>query len=284
MVPEFTVTIRPVVDRPELIRRTHFKQGEFTLRGLTRNKYKIVITAPQLVGVKLDVDFGNQRTDYRIAILHHPRSGPNPMAEEPGYAISPKAVQQKIPEAARDAYERGVDLHRAGYLEEALVQYGQALRFYPNYIQVLGDLGTIYLLYNRPDSALAYLRRAMEVDGSNSAIRLNIALALMIRGDYGEAQNFLEGVLRAEPGNSLPVYYMARLQYLQRRYGVAEKTLRRALAENSALLDGWLLLVDIGLEQKDYVTVREGLMHLREAMNNGMFSKFVDEQLSMLGS
>jgi tetratricopeptide (TPR) repeat protein len=284
MVPEFTVTIRPVVDRPELIRRKHFKQGEFTLQGLTRDKYKIVITAPQLVGVKLDVDFGNQRTDYRIAILHHPRSGPNPMAEEPGYAISPKAMQQKIPEQARGAYERGVDLHRAGYLEEALVQYGQALRFYPNYIQVLGDLGTIYLLYNRPDSALAYLRRALEIDGANSAVRLNIALALMIRGDYGESENLLEGVLRADPGNSLPLYYMARLQYLQRKYGVAEQTLRRALEENSALLDGWLLLVDIGLEQKDYVAVREGLMHLREAMNNGMFSKFVDEQLSMLGS
>jgi tetratricopeptide (TPR) repeat protein len=284
MVPEFTVTIRPVADRPELIRRKHFKQGEFTLQALTRDKYKIVITAPQLVGVKLDVDFGKQTTDYRIAILHHPRSGPNPMAEEPGYAISPKAMQQKIPEAARDAYELGVSLHRAGYLEEALVKYGQALRLYPNYIQVLGDLGTIYLLYNRPDSALAYLRRAIEVDGSNSAVRLNIALALMIRGDYGEAQNLLEGVLRAEPGNSLPIYYMARLQYLQRKYGVAEQTLRRALEENSALLDGWLLLVDIGLEQKDYATVREGLMHLREAMNNGMFSKFVDEQLSMLGS
>ena len=94
MVPEFTVTIRPVVDHPELIRRKHFKQGEFTLPGLTREKYKILITAPQLVGVKLDVDFGTQPTvtDYRIAILHHPRSGPNPMAEEPGYAISPKAI------------------------------------------------------------------------------------------------------------------------------------------------------------------------------------------------
>ena len=77
---------------------------------------------------------------------------------------------------------------------------------------------------------------------------------------------------------------MARLQFLQRRYGVAEKTLRRALAENSALLDGWLLLVDIALEQKDHTMAREALMHLREAMNNGMFSKFVDEQLAMLGS
>lgn len=190
MVPEFTVTVRPVAAHPELIRRKHFKNGEFTLQNLTREKYKITITAPQLVGVKLDVDFGTQPmpTDYRIAILHHPRSGANPMAEEPGYAISQKAMQQKIPEAARNAYERGVDLHREGHLEEALVQYGQALRFYPNYIQVLGDLGTIYLLYNRPDSALAYLRRALEVDGSNTAIRLNVALALMLRGDYGEAQ------------------------------------------------------------------------------------------------
>jgi tetratricopeptide (TPR) repeat protein len=285
MVPEFTVTVRPIVDHPELIRRKHFKDGEFTLKGLTRDKYKILITAPELVGVKLDVDFGTQPTvtDYRIAILHHPRSGPNPMADEPGYAISPKAMQQKIPDAARDAYERGIDLHRGGFLEEALVQYGQALRLYPNYIQVLGDLGTIYLLYNRPDSALAYLRRALEIDGSNAAIRLNIAVALMIRGDYREAAGFLEDVLRAEPTNALPVYYMARLQYLQQRYGVAEQTLRRALKENSALLDGWLLLVDIALQQKDYVTAREGLMHLRDAMNNGMFSKFVDEQLSMIG-
>jgi tetratricopeptide (TPR) repeat protein len=286
MVPEFTVTIRPVVNHPELIRRKHFKNGEFTLEGLTREKYKIIITAPQLVGVKLDLNFGMEPgvTDYRIAILHHPRSGPNPMAEEPGYAISPKAMQQKIPEAARDAYERGVDLHREGFLEEALVQYGQALRFYPNYIQVLGDLGTIYLLFNRPDSALAYLRRGLEIDGSNTAIRLNIALALMQRGDYGEAQGFLEDVLRAEPGSSVPLYYMARLQYLQRRYRVAEQTLRRALVENSALLDGWLLLVDIALEQKDHAMAREGLMHLRDAMNNGKFSKFVDEQLAMLGS
>jgi Flp pilus assembly protein TadD len=286
MVPEFTVTIRPVTDRPELIRRRHFKNGEFTLQGLTHKRYKIIVTAPLLVGVKLDVDFGSQVTvtDHRIAILHHPRSGPNLITEEPGYAISKKAMQQKIPDAARNAYQRGVELHRAGRLEEALVEYGQALRFYPNYIQVLGDLGTIYLLYNRPDSALAYLRRGLEVDGSNTAIRLNVAVALMVRGDYPEAMNNLEDVVRSEPGNSLPIYYTAKVQYLQRKYGVAEQTLRRALEENSALLDGWLLLVDIALEQKDYVTAREGLMHLREAMNNRMFSRFVDEQLSLLGS
>jgi Flp pilus assembly protein TadD len=285
MVPEFTVTIRPVVDKPELIRRKHFKGGEFTLHGLNRSRYQIVITAPALVGVKLNVDFATDTpaTDYRIAILHHPRSGANLLTEEPGYAISPKAMHQKIPDAARDAYQRGMYLHREGNLEEALVAYGQALRHYPNYIQVLGDLGTIYLLYNRPDSALAYLRRALEIDGSNSAIRLNTAVALIVRGDYGEASGYLKDVLDVEPGNSLPIYYMAKLQYLQRRYGPAEQTLRRALDGNPALLDGWLLLVDIALQQRDYRTAGDALMHLRAAMNNRMFSAFVDEQLLSLG-
>jgi Tfp pilus assembly protein PilF len=286
MVPEFTVTIRPVLDRPELISRKHFKNGEFTLEDLVHKKYQILVTAPLLVGVKLDVDFGKHvaRTEHRIAILHHPRSGPNLATEEPGYAISPKAIQQRIPDAAREAYERGVYLHREGRPEEALVEYGRALRHYPPYIPVLGDLGTIYLLYNRPDSALAYLRRALEVDGSNTAIRLNVAVALMVRGDYAEAENRLEEVRRAEPGNSLPIYYTARLQYLQRKYSQAEQTIRRALEENTSLLDGWLLLVDIAMEQKDYATAREGLMRLREAMNNRMFSRFVEEQLSTLGS
>lgn len=101
---------------------------------------------------------------------------------------------------------------------------------------------------------------------------------------YGEAMNNLEHVLRAAPDNSLPIYYMAKLQFLQREYGAAEQTLRRALAENPALLDGWLLLVNVALQQKDYGTAREALMHLRESMNNGMFSRFVEEQLSILGN
>jgi hypothetical protein len=286
MVPEFTVTIRPVLDKPQLIRRKHFKNGEFTLEGLIHSKYRITITAPLLVGVKLDVDFGKEAvaTEHRIAILHHPRSGPNLTTEEPGYAISSKAIQQKIPDVAREAYQRGAYLHREGLLEEALVEYGRALRHYPQYIQALGDLGTIYLLYNRPDSALAYLRRALEVDGANTAIRLNAAIALMTRGDYAEAVSQLETVRRAEPTNSLPMYYMAKLQYLQRKYREAERTLRQALKENPALLDGWLLLVDISIEQKDYPTAREGLLRLRDAMNNRLFSRFVDEQLSTLGS
>jgi tetratricopeptide (TPR) repeat protein len=286
MVPEFTVTVRPVVQTPELIRRERFRNGEFSLQGLVRDKYQVIITAPLLVGVKLSVDFSSHEAarDYRIAILHRPRSGANLIADEPGYALSSKAKQQTVPDAAREAYQRGIDLHREGRLEEALVQYGSALRLYPNYVQVLGDLGTIYMLFNRPDSALAYLRRALEIDPSNNAIRLNIANALIARGNYNEALNHLEVVARADPGSTIPTYYKAKVLYLQKRYIDADQLLRRVLVENAALLDGWLLMIDVAMERNDHVTARECLIHLRQAMNSRLFSSFVDEQLSTLGS
>ena len=58
-------------------------------------------------------------------------------------------------------------MHQKGLLVEALVAYGEALRFCPNYLQALTDLASIYILFDRPQAALAYLRRAQEIDGSN---------------------------------------------------------------------------------------------------------------------
>ena len=36
MVPEFTVTVRAIVDKPELVPRKRFKDGVFTFTGLRR--------------------------------------------------------------------------------------------------------------------------------------------------------------------------------------------------------------------------------------------------------
>ena len=81
--------------------------------------------------------------------------------------ISVKKLQEKIPDEAREAYEKGVRLHRDGKLEDATIEYGKALRAYPNYVEALSDLSTIFLLYNRPDSALIFFRPEHELDNGN---------------------------------------------------------------------------------------------------------------------
>ena len=108
-------------------------------------------------------------------------------------------LQQKVPAAAREAYLKAVDFHREGKLEAAMIEYGKALRSYPRYLEGLIDIGTIFLLYNRPDSALAFLRRAQDIYAGNPLVDFNIAVALAEQGDYGGALKLCKDILKREP-------------------------------------------------------------------------------------
>ena len=135
---------------------------------------------------------------------------------------------------------------------------------------------------NRPDAALTFLRRANRVDESNTIVRLNMAIALMAKREYNDAMGLLERVLRDEPRRSLPLYFMGRVHFYQKKYDEAERHVRMALAEDPGLIDGWVMLVNVALEQEDYGAAREGLENLRAAMKNGLFTRFVEDQLASL--
>jgi protein O-GlcNAc transferase len=197
-----------------------------------------------------------------------------------------KSLQQKekIPEVARDAYMRGVQLHREGSLEQALIEYGKALRAYPNYVQALGDLGAIFILYNHPESALMFLRRAHELDSCNVVINLNIAIALTEQEDYSSALKIFKNILSKDPHLGLAQYYLAKVYYIQKKYEAAEDYVRQAMGNDPHLLEASLLMINISLQEKKYDQAREALLHLRQAMDNTMITKFIDEQLSTLGS
>jgi tetratricopeptide (TPR) repeat protein len=285
VVPKFSVVVKHVAEKPELVRRRQFKDGEFAVDGLIKGKYVVQISAPQFITTKLTFDFNDRsrQTDYSIIILHPYR---NEARLTPGaaYSVSLKVLQQKIPDAAQEAYKKGVDLHREGKLDDALIQYGQALRSYPRYLEALTDIGTIFLLYNRPESALSFLRRAQEIDDCNPIINLNIAVALTEQADYGGALKLLKDVLNREPQMAFAHYFMGKIQYLQKKYDQAEVNVREAIEKDPQLLDALVLMINISIEQKKFDQAREALQRVREAMHNQMVTKFIDEQLSVLGS
>jgi tetratricopeptide (TPR) repeat protein len=285
VVPEFTITVRHAAQKPELFTRKRFKNGEFTINGLTKDKYQLRISAPLYITARLDFDFKSapRPTEYSIVILHTYR---NESRLQPGaaYSVSVKALQEKIPESAKDAYMRGVKLHREGSLEQALVEYGKALRAYPNYVEALGDLGTIFILFNHPESALTFLRRAHDIDDCNVVVNLNIAIAVTEQEDYSGAVKIFKDLLNKNPHMALAQYYIAKVAYLQKKYEAAEGYARQAIANDPHLLEASLLMINISLQEKKYDQARDALLHVRQAMDNTMVSKFIDEQLSMLGS
>jgi len=285
VVPEFTVTVKHVAQKPELLTRKHFKNGEFTVSGLRGDKYQLQIASPLYIPSRLEYDFkaDPRSTDYSIVILHTYRNEPR-FAPGAAYKVSVKTLQEKIPDAAKNAYMKGVELHRDGHLEEALMQYGKALRTYPDYVSALGDLGTIFILYNRPESALTFLRRAHEIDDCNLVINLNIAIALTEQADYSNAMKLFKKVLSTNPRLALAEYYVAKVDYLQKKYEEAEVSVKQALQDDPRLLEASLLLINISMQEKKYGQARDALVQIRQAMSNKMISAFIDEQLSALGS
>jgi len=286
VVPEFTVTVRHVSNKPELFPRKRYKNGEFTINGLKNDKYQIQISSPLYIPTRLDFDFNSneRRTEYSMVILHTYRNEPRFLPGTVAYTVSVKTLQRKIPEAATEAYVKGVDLHRDGRLEEALMEYGKALRLYPNYVQALSDLGSIFILFKRPESALTFLRRAHDLDDCNLVVNLNIAIALTEQGSYSDAMKLFKKILSTNPRMALAQYYMAKVDYLQKKYTDAEEYATQAVENDPHLLDASLLLIDISLKQKKYDQARAALLHIRQAMDNNRISKFIDEQLSMIGS
>lgn len=285
VVPEFSVVVRPIADKPELAERKHFKNGEFTIEGLTGDKYQLQINSPSFIPTRVDLDFKSKTAllDHRIIILHTFR---NERRLSPGAVqkVSLRKLQEKIPDAAREAYEKGVELHRGGKLDDATMEYGKALRLYPNYVEAMSDLATIFLLYNRPESALTFLRRAQDLDDTNPVINLNTAIALTEQANYADAMRLLKKVLKDDPNTALAYFYEGRVHFLQKKYGEAREAALKAVGADPQLLDAWLLLVNASTEEKKYDQARTALTHIRQSINNGKVAAFIDEQLSTLGS
>ena len=285
VVREFTLTVRPVVKKPELLLRRHFKKGEFTIEGLKDQKYQIHISSPMFIPSRVDIDFKTETkpTGHRIVILHSYRNEPR-FIPGSAHTVSLNALRQKIPEAAAEAYKKAVELHRDGHLEQALIEYGTAIRHHPKYLEALADVGTIFILYNRPQSALSFLRRAQQIDDCNPIVNINIAIALTEQRDYGEAMKLFRDVVKTEPRMALAHYYMAKIHHIQGKYDKAEEALQQAVEADPQLLDAWLMLANISIEQQKVDQAREALTRLRNSITDAVAARIIDEQLATLGS
>jgi tetratricopeptide (TPR) repeat protein len=285
VAPKFTVVIKETGNAPTLARRLHFKNGEFTVDGLAARKYEFHVSATELVGGRLDFDFtaDDRPVVYPIVILHSFRNEVDSLGMDQ-YTVSVNTLERKIPRAALSSYRKAAEMHREGKLAEAILAYGAALRAYPNFVDALTDMGAIFLLYNRPVPALMFLRRAQSQERRNPVINLDIANALMQSGDYKAAMESLRAVIHDEPQTAVAYYCQAIIHHRDKNYVEAENSLRHAVALEPRLLEAWLLLVDIQIEQHQYGDARDTVRQFDQAIDNRTVTAFLAHQLSTSGN
>jgi tetratricopeptide (TPR) repeat protein len=104
--------------------------------------------------------------------------------------------------------------HQEGRLDEAARGYQQFLERDPRNVEVLGNLGVVYVGLGRYDDAIAAYRRGLEVSYLNAPLRMNLALAYYKAARCPEAIDEFARLLEIQPGvyNAILLTADCRLQ------------------------------------------------------------------------
>lgn len=98
-----------------------------------------------------------------------------------------------------DYLNEALALERQGDYEAALTSYRLALRDNPADLRVLQNIAIAFTKTNRPDEAIRYYRRALEIEQNLPGAHYGIAFLLDRRGDTEGTRRHLEAFLESAP-------------------------------------------------------------------------------------
>ncbi|HEU4796622.1 MAG TPA: tetratricopeptide repeat protein [Pyrinomonadaceae bacterium] len=103
--------------------------------------------------------------------------------------------------AVEREFERATQLHQSGNLQGAVRAYLTILAAHPARVDVRSNLGAAYSALGRYEDAIEQYKRALIIDGTNYAIRFNLALAYYKAAWFSEAATELEKFIAAVPNS-----------------------------------------------------------------------------------
>lgn len=104
-------------------------------------------------------------------------------------------------DASRTHFNRGVELQQKGDLEGARVAYEEALRLAPRRVDVLANLGLVYLNLGRNEKAMEALGKALALKPELTSVRMVLGLARFRGEQFEAAHQELVKVLEAQPAH-----------------------------------------------------------------------------------
>jgi tetratricopeptide (TPR) repeat protein len=151
--------------------------------------------------------------------------------------------------------ERGLEHFAKGKLEQAVKEYNEAIRAFPNLAAAHNNLGSAHFAAARFEEAAASFQRAAEIDPNYGQAHFNLALADLKLGREREADAALQAALRA--------YYTAGDEHFKAgRAKEAEESYRGMLQIDPEYVPA---LLRLGLVCNDARRFEEALGHLRRA-------------------
>ena len=128
--------------------------------------------------------------------------------------------------AVEREFERATQLHQNGDLQGAVRAYLAILSSHPARVDVRSNLGAAYSALGRYEDAIEQYKRALIIDGTNHAIRFNLALAYYKAAWFSEAAIELEKFIAAVPNSPQTANAQLVLADCQVRLGEYKKVIQ----------------------------------------------------------
>lgn len=127
-------------------------------------------------------------------------------------------------------YNLGVALAKQGRNDEAIVEYREALRLFPGYVEAHSNMGDALYAIGDLTGAIEQYREAIALNPELAAPRGGLGVALAVRGHVAEAVPHLQKAVELEPRNVEYQCNLARALMDVGRFGEAASRYREALS------------------------------------------------------
>ncbi len=161
-----------------------------------------------------------ERGDYGLAIQHYTN------------AINSGGLSDD--ELGIAFYNRGVAYDRKGLYDEAIRNYGEAIRLDPDYAEAFNNRGIAYSDKRLYDEALRDFSEAMRLRPGDADSSFTLGRARFYKGDFADAARDLTIAVQKYPPNEAKTYAILWLYLSQARASLGAEA---ALADNTTELE-----------------------------------------------
>jgi Tfp pilus assembly protein PilF len=175
-------------------------EGDFAFSGLEGASFIIVVNEPNHDPFGERVELARTASTrpgetIRVEIVLTQK----PQAARPAAGT---VFQQNVPDAARDAYRRGVKLLTEHKSAEGVAALNQAIKISPSYFDAHFALALEMIRLHRHDEAIAELERARAVNPRDGRLYHVFGLVLFEQKKYPLAAKVFEAAARVDPTNA----------------------------------------------------------------------------------
>jgi len=221
--------------------------GTFRVRGLSPGTYQVIAEAEGYHSAYATTQVNGFTSDVSLNLK------PLRPASSSAGGASISIRELKIPEKARDEYQRGLDSLAKQDAAASIAHLNKAIKISPGYYEAYYHLGVAEIRMNHAQEAMDAFQKAIDLsDGRFAMAQFAYGLLLSDRGKPEEGERIIRAGLETKPDAPDGHFFLSIALYRQNRLDESEESVRKALLRKPNLADAYLILSDIHAKRNDY--------------------------------